>query len=183
MTALTVLHGCATIQVSRGRNALVDVADFPSLAAFAWTLARGQSGVCYAGRNVWLDESSKYRRVGMHRILAGDPAGMVVDHRNGDGLDNRRANLRVATNTQNVRNMRKSRGSSKFKGVTWHGDTRKWVARIMVDRKGIYLGLFPTEELAAAAYDEAAIRYFGEFACTNAELFGKSEIHTPKRGH
>lgn len=96
------------------------------------------------------------------------PDGMQVDHRNRERSDNKITNLRLATHAQNMRNSSPHRGSrSRFKGVVWDQTGRNWAARICVDRKSRHLGNFATEELAAAAYDNAASELHGEFARTN----------------
>lgn len=98
----------------------------------------------------------------MHRLLTEAPDGIDVDHANGNGLDNRRGNLRLATRSQNQGNMRTRRGK-RFKGVTFYKRTGKWMARI----QHRHLGYFETEEEAAAAYNEAAAETWGEFARLN----------------
>ncbi len=105
----------------------------------------------------------------MHQEIIQVPKGMVVDHINHDGMDNRDANLRAATRAQNMRNRRKisKSSSSKYKGVTWKKDRSKWEASITFERKYIFLGHFENEIDAARAYDEAAKKYHGEFACLN----------------
>jgi len=104
----------------------------------------------------------------MHREMMNAPAGMLVDHRNGDNLDNRRSNLRLATPTENSCNRRKKTGgSSRYKGVTFNRRSGKWFARIRIHGKCIFLGTFESEVEAARAYDAAAKKYHGEFACLN----------------
>jgi hypothetical protein len=83
------------------------------------------------------------------------------------GLDNQRQNLRLATNQQNCRNIHGGRGTSAYKGVSAHQMSHRWRARLTVDGRETHLGMFDTEEAAALAYDEAARRHFGEFACPN----------------
>jgi hypothetical protein len=106
----------------------------------------------------------------MHREILGvtDPQ-VKVDHRNGDGLDNRRANLRKCVNGENIANGAKRRDghSSKYKGVCWHRRDGKFQASIRVHGRTIYLGMFTDEVQAAQAYDVAARAFFGEFAKCN----------------
>jgi len=102
----------------------------------------------------------------MHNLVINIPDGMFCDHINRNGLDNRKANLRPATHTQNVWNRRKFKpySRSKYKGVD---DMKRWRARIRVNGKRIYLGSFKTELDAAHAYDKAARKYHREFASLN----------------
>jgi len=102
---------------------------------------------------------------GMHSLITGWP---LVDHANGNGLDNRRSNLRPATIAQNSQNRRPPvGGSSKFKGVCWNRVSQKWQAGIKINGKSHYLGLFAAEIDAANAYDEAALEAYGEYAYLN----------------
>jgi len=104
----------------------------------------------------------------MHRVILDAPMNMLVDHINGNGLDNRRENLRICTNTENLRNRGKDRdNTSGYKGVVIKKGEKKFRAQIRVNQKTIHLGSFSTPEEAARAYDDAAREYFGEFAWTN----------------
>lgn len=105
----------------------------------------------------------------LHRDIMGNPEGLVVDHINGDTLDNRKYNLRICTIKENVRNSASQVGTSAYKGVSWDKERDKWVAAIKVDRVGNFLGRFDSELEAAAAYDKAAKQYYGEFARLNLE--------------
>lgn len=101
----------------------------------------------------------------MHRVILGVDSSVEVDHRNGDGLDNRKSNLRPATRQQNCANVGKSsRNTSGYIGVTWNKKLRKWHAQIKVNRKNIHIGHYATKEEAARARAELARRIHGDFA-------------------
>lgn len=107
----------------------------------------------------------------LHRMIMGVERGVQVDHINRDSLDNRRANLRTATCSQNVSNCDKRPNTvSRFKGVIWHIRMQRWQAKIGVNGKRIHLGTFLSEVDAARAYDRAAVIHHGEFAVTNGVL-------------
>jgi hypothetical protein len=106
----------------------------------------------------------------MHRVIMNADKGMVIGHRNGNTLDNRRANLYAETRSQAGSRQRvRSGGASRYKGVAWDVTNGHWVARIRVQGKRIYLGSFDDDVAAAQAYDAAALRYFGPLAVTNFE--------------
>lgn len=153
-------HGFA--RLTKWATALFSVEDLASVSDRSWGLHVGNGRSYAAGRR---DGSLTL----MHRhVLAGE-TGQHVDHRNHDGLDNRRSNLRPCTPSQNFRNARKSaRGTSRFKGVSVVGD--KFVARIYHDGRSVWLGRFDKEIDAAKAYDHAASSLSPEFAATNASL-------------
>lgn len=122
----------------------------------------------------------------MHRFLLNAPANKQVDHINGDKLDNRRDNLRLCSATQNAHNRGKYVGKSVFKGVTWQKRTYDesrgyWKAQIIVDGKVIYLGSYPTDRDAAAAYNDAATKHFGEFARLNDLTLTASNLKSSER--
>lgn len=101
----------------------------------------------------------------LHRLLAEAPQGLVVDHIDGDGLNNRRANLRVSSHRDNMRNQRRKRtNQSGAKGVYWSDWHGRWVARVTVDYKTVHLGSFDTVDEAAAVVCAARERLHGEFA-------------------
>lgn len=150
--------------LSQGKVALVDDEDYEWANQWNWCAEKKRNGRFYAGR---FDRITKQQLV-LHREILQAPKRMQVDHINGDGLDNRRSNLRLATHTENLRNRgMNSNNRSGYKGVSWHKQRGKWCAKIMVGRRGISLGLFFDPVEAALAYDEAARNYFGEFAWTN----------------
>lgn len=104
----------------------------------------------------------------LHRLIMNPRPDEYIDHINGDGLDNRKCNLRICTNSQNNANKGKQKNNkSGYKGVSWDKTRNKWKADIMVNKKTIYLGRFNVINDAARAYNNAAVKYFGEFARLN----------------
>ena len=149
------------IPLTRGLVALVDDEDAEWLGQWRWTVLI-QPGKKYVWR--YFRQNERRVAVRMHRLILSPPAGMLVDHRNGNGLDNRRSNLRIATFSQNNQNMRmQSDNATGFKGIS-RRPSGKFRARIAFEGKQIFLGNFPTPEEAHAVYREAAREYFGEFA-------------------
>jgi hypothetical protein len=155
------------IYLGEGRFTIVEPRDFYWLNKFHWGL-KGNSERSYAVRLVG-DSNNKVKILSLHRAIMGSPAGLLVDHRNRNRLDNRRANLRIATHAQNQFNKGKTRRktASRFVGVTFVKSIGRWRAQIMLDRKNIFLGNFENELEAAKAYDAAAKKYHGEFARLN----------------
>lgn len=156
--------GTFSIPLTRGYFAIIDAVD-GDLASFKWHTRLNKGGSPYAVREV----SEKFQR--MHRVILERKlersldAKEYPDHIDGNGLNNRRDNLRLSTKTQNSRNCRlSSKNTSGFKGVHYRPDKRKWDAKISVNNKTIFLGYFDTPEEASDAYHAAAIKYFGEFA-------------------
>jgi hypothetical protein len=154
-----------TISLTQGKTALVDDADFEWLSQWKWC-ARKNHAAWYALRNSSL-KTGKARTILMHREISNPPLGMETDHKDHNGLNNQRHNLRVATHAQNMYNQRKRKGTSRFKGVCWHRNRHKWGAHIRIGVRRIHLGYFVSEVEAAQAYDQAARKHFGEFASLN----------------
>lgn len=140
------------------RHGLIDAQDQHLIGSYKWYIRRGGYVVRFvAGQTIFL-----------HREVMRPAAGLMVDHINGDKLDNRRENLRVCTNAQNSMNQRRSIGNtSGFKGVRRHAASGKWQAIIKKDGKARYLGLFEDPRVAAHTYNRAAIQLFGDFASLN----------------
>ncbi len=153
------------IPLTKGYTAIVDDED-AGLARFKWC-AMVTPHTVYAKRNELGPDGRRYVIL-LHRLVMGAPAGVQVDHGDHNGLNCRRYNLRLATNQQNHANQQRRRtNTSGFKGASWHNGCRKWMARIRVSGRSVYLGLFASPEDAARAYDAAARERFGEFACLN----------------
>lgn len=154
-----------------GQVVLVDAGD-ASVAETHYLCFRARGGTSFVDAKCVT--TGKFTRLG--RILLPPPPRMVVDHINGDGLDNRRCNLRVVTSRQNSQNRAKMRGTtSRFKGVCRASNS--WVANLCVDYSQIYLGSFDNEQDAARAYDAAARKRFGSCAALNFPLPGEQSAH------
>lgn len=151
----------AFITLTRGHVATIDAEDLHIVQGFHWS-ARVSRNTVYGQRACW--QTGKGRLIRLHREIMRAPANMQVDHISGDGLDNRKANLRLATNAQNACNQGiRTTNSSGLKGVGWRSDIGKWRACIMVDGKQISLGCFDTPVQASLAYERASRQYHGDF--------------------
>jgi hypothetical protein len=155
------------IPLSQGKVAIVDDSDFVYLSQYKWCAFKHRH-TWYAVRNFTVD--GKRRHVRMHRMILNVEAAVLVDHRDGDGLNNQRYNLRACTNSQNQQNRRTITSKSGYKGVWWDRSCGKWEAKI--GKKN--LGKYSSPELAGMAYDKAARKLFGEFAATNEEIHAGS---------
>lgn len=147
-----------TIKLSNGLESYVDDQDFSYLNQFRW-------GPLKSGKLIYATGWVNGRTIPMHRLLMSAPKGVVVDHLNHDPLDNRRSNLRLCTQRENVSNQRKLKGKGQYKGVFRDGG--RFLALITVNYKTVYLGRYASPESAARAYDQAATQHFGSFACLN----------------
>lgn len=155
------------IPLTQGRFALIDPADYEIVRTRSWVLYRGRHGNLYARAFDCVRDGRKHH-ISMHKAIMRTPPGMEVDHINGDGLDNRRTNLRLCTHQNNMRNMKPGRpASSRFKGVAWYRRDGRWRAYLVIDAKQTHLGYFDDETEAAHAYDRAARRHFGAYARLN----------------
>jgi len=158
--------------------AKIDPEDFADIAQFYWQgWTRGQGrGPEYANRTLPKINGKARKQNMQHRVMKL-PDDVLLDHKNGDGLDNRKQNLRVADKSQNNWNQKiRTGGSSKYKGVNWNKTCRKWNAQLVYKKRLISLGRFKSEIIdgidtgelkAARAYDNGAIKYFGSFARLN----------------
>lgn len=147
-----------TKQIPLGRSgkfALVDDDDYELVMKLSWQIHKG-----YA--------VNKRNQTNMHRLINGTPDGFQTDHVNGDRLDNRKCNLRSCSGSQNAANVKSHADSvSKYKGVYWDKTHNRWRAEITKNKKRLRIGRFRTEEAAAIAYNEAAIKIHMNFARLN----------------
>lgn len=156
------------LPISKGHVVLVDDEDYEALSVHRWQAMRhANCKSWYAYRITTVNQ--KRVAIYMHRQILGvtDPAN-EVDHRNGNGLDNRRSNLRIGTSNQNRFNVaRYKSNTSGYKGVSRRSGTNRWSAAIKAYKQYFYLGSFASAEEAARAYDKAAREKHGEYAWTN----------------
>ena len=160
--------GCGHIVLGH-QIVLIDSADMDLVRGFEWRVLG--NGYVMAQRG--------HMEIYLHRLIAGASAGELVDHINRDPLDNRSANLRIATKSQNGANRgpdrRRLGTSSRHKGVAWRKNRNCWGAYIHVEGKTRYLGSFKNEDEAAVAYNMAALKTWGKFARLN-------DVPTPSGG-
>lgn len=154
------------IPLTLGMVAIVDDTDAAAVQQYKWHASKTSDGHYYA--RGYVQQGDKWVKVYMHRFLTGVSRGAVVDHINGDTLDNRRDNIRVCTQAENMRNQRArvARPGSR-KGVSFDRARNKFQAYINVNGKRISLGRFATEDEAVAAHNAAALVHHGEFAVLN----------------
>jgi hypothetical protein len=161
-------HGYAfrRIPLTQGKYAIVDPDDFERLNKHKWYAAK-DTNTFYAVRKKRVGK--KYISHGMQRQILQPPVHLFVDHINHNGLDNRKANLRLATCAQNAYNRKQFRKgkTSKYTGVSWIKQIKKWRVIICYKRKNMHIGYFEDEIQAAKAYDKAAKKFHGEFASLN----------------
>lgn len=158
------------IYLSKGYFAIVDDEDFDLVNQYKWYYNLGRR--CKTGRasTRLKDKNNKFgtSHIFMHRLIMSAPKGMQVDHINGNGLDNRKSNLRICTQSENNKNMfLSSKNKSGYKGVSWHKYANKWRATAKDKYKQVHLGLFENKIDAARAYDDYVVKNYGEFARTN----------------
>jgi hypothetical protein len=155
------------IFVKPGKIAIVDACDFEFLSKIRWSLSKEKYARGYLNGKVQ----------SMHRIILGvtNPK-ILVDHKNIDSLDNRRDNLRTCTSQENLRNMRKHRGSSKYRGVSWCPQANKWRVSLTISGVRTYHGFYENEEEAARLFDSLIIDVHGEFASLNFPVLAEQAL-------
>ena len=147
----------------KGSHALIDKEDFEKVSKYRW-IARQSKERVYV-QHLFL-KNGKWSVLHLHRIIMRAPKGMDVDHINGNGLDNRKRNLRICTRSQNLMNGKKKR-KNKYKGTSWDKRKKKWEAFIGYNHKKISLGYYKKAKEAGKAYNAGAKKIFGKFARLN----------------
>ena len=152
------------VPLTKGQYAIIDACDYEVVSKHVWHAVYVESiQGYYAFTNV--NFGRKRRPIPMHRMITNAPDDKLIDHINGNSLDERRVNLRECSYSENVRNSKISKNNtSGFKGVCWSKTMSKWESKIMVNRKKIHLGYYDDPQTAHEAYCAAAVKYFGEFA-------------------
>jgi hypothetical protein len=157
------------IPLTKGKIAQVSDHWFDYLNQWKWQARYEKSSdKWYATRHLVISSKKINTHIQMHRVIMNVPDGMEIDHKDGDGLNNQEDNLRICTGSQNSANKGISKvNKSGYKGVYWSTRERKWQAEIKVNQKTIYIGRYKDIKDGARAYNEAAKKYFGEFAWLN----------------
>jgi hypothetical protein len=153
------------VPLTRGLVTLVDDEDYERVIALGKWKAHKPKHVWYA--EICIGGRKNKRTIQMHRFIIDAPPGVDVDHRDVDGLNNRKYNLRTATRSQNLANRIRCVSQTGYRGVQPENKSTRFIAQITVNGRRIWLGNFSTAIEAARVYDRAAIEHFGEFARPN----------------
>ena len=146
------------IPLTKGKVAIVDDDVYEEHSQYKW----------HCSVNGYAARRSKNKIVYLHREILNAPKGKIVDHKNQDRLDNRRSNLRICTQGENLRNRgNQTNNTSGYKGVSYMKREDKWRAYLKYEGQMYWLGSYKDKKDAAKAYNEKAVEFFGEFACLN----------------
>jgi hypothetical protein len=152
------LDGTTEITLTQGKSTLIDTSDYEKVRPYRWCAMHNRTGNWYARTN--LPTGEKRRTPLLHQMLLPSKPPLEVDHKDGNGLNNRRSNLRRVTRGKNVWNQgKRPNTSSRFVGVTWGEHVQKWLARIYTNGKARHLGCFASEEAAHQARLQAEKKF------------------------
>jgi hypothetical protein len=156
----------AYIELTKGQYSLIDSWNIDEVQEWNWcAMDTKSSRTIYAGRHIKIPKTRKSICIKLHCLVLPPDKGLMIDHINGNGLDNRRSNLRMCTHAQNKQNVAMtSFNTTGFKGIAWNKNLQRWHAKIQVNGVNHSLKYHYTKEAAHAAYCEAAKRLHGEFA-------------------
>lgn len=160
----------AIIPLSQGLFSLIDYCDYNSISKYKWCVKKsGPDKRLYTYRKIPAIPGKKRTSESIHRLILSPKPGILVDHKDGNGLNNRRSNIRLATTSQNVANSQPWANKKwRYKGVDFRSSRASpWRAQARPGKKVIYLGSYKSEEDAAVAYDSFIISVYGDFAYTN----------------
>lgn len=153
---------------------MVDDEDYGELIKYKWYAQRVSLGSTYYAFKALPREKMTQRKIGMHSFVFAVEKGTMIDHIDGNGLNNQKSNLRIATHAQNMRNCKgHDKSTSKFKGVSKYRNTNIWVAQIYCNGEKQHLGYFKNEIDAAKKYDSKAKELFADFARLNFPSCGR----------
>lgn len=159
---IRVVGNIAFVPLTRGYTATICAEDAAIVAGYHWR-AKVDKKTVYAVTSVLVDGCRKV--LSMHRLILGNPKGAQVDHRDTDGLNNVRSNLRLATHAENQQNKTPYKNNTTgAKGIYWDARVERWRARIAYNSKRKSLGYFATKDEAQKAYADAASQLHGDFA-------------------
>lgn len=162
-----------TITSDNGRQVFIDDEDLPLIAQYRWKVyqdSRDERKLHHQYATTYVRNSDgTFTGLLMHRLIMHAGPQQMIDHKDGNGLNNQKSNIRFCTHSQNMRNMRnRIHTKSGFKGVAYQPKGRRpWIARIWYRKKKMYLGAYSTPQEAARKYNEYALKYFGEYAHLN----------------
>ena len=158
-----IVDDVAYVPLTQGCEAIIDSSDLHLVDGHNWFVHKKRN-TAYAATS-WPRSGGETQHVLMHRLLIPDVGDALVDHIDGNGLNNRRSNIRQATQAENLQNVPRRRlGISGLRGAHWNGRNKTWVSQITAHGKVHNLGIFPTAEAAHDAYREASLRLHGEFS-------------------
>jgi hypothetical protein len=155
------------IKLTRGKYAIVDAEDFERLNRYKWHCT--YYGYAKRAEYKKFEKGRRQIETYMHKMVCPAPKGMIVDHINRNSLDNRKVNLRAATQKQNVWNRKfiRKTGKTRYNGIRWDKNREKWQVRLMINGRRESFGYYADEIEAAKAYDRVAKKYRGEYAFLN----------------
>jgi hypothetical protein len=155
-----------------------DEEDAALVSKYSWSRYQRKHTI-YAKTSVWNPNTKKRDTLYLHRVLMDASPEVFIDHKDGNGLNCRRGNLRAASRSNNAHNSKPRKGSSPYKGVHWTKCFRRWDSQITFSGTRIHVGSFKTDREAAIAYNIAALKYHGEFARLNDIQGPETALHFP----
>lgn len=156
------------ILLRNGNYAIVDDEDYSMLSKLTWKLGKAQDGTPTIFSINYFKQGATFKQIKMHNLIVDPPKKHYIFHRNRNPLDNTKGNLKILNSSQHeVTKPPQSNNQTGLKGVSWHTRFKKWQATIQVNGRKLYLGRFIDIRDAANAYNEAALKHYGDYAYTN----------------